>query len=215
MSAETVPVKEEAEEVSAPVEAVKEPVEAVEESSSQEEGKEEVAQKETNVPLHALQKERKKRQELEIELRLLKEQQAKPAASPQEDESRYEAVTKEELGNSQKSIIRAVEERAWIKDFPERAAEVNEKLGEFLKQRPNLASAIESSTNRYEEAWELMDKLSPKQKSALRPVASAKKDAPGSPSSVPKAAAINQAVDFSGMTDAEFNTWRQQKRKKR
>jgi len=215
MSAETVPVKEETEEVSAPIEAVKEPVEAVEESSSQEEEKEEIAQKETNVPLHALQKERKKRQELEIELRLLKEQQTKPVTPPQEDESRYEAVTKEELGNSQKNIIRAVEERAWIKDFPERAAEVNEKLGEFLKQRPNLASAIEGSTNRYEEAWELMDKLSPKQKAALRPTVSAKKDAPGSPSSVPKAAAINQAVDFSAMTDQEFNAWRQQKRKKR
>jgi hypothetical protein len=211
MTTETVPVKDE----SPKEEAAEQPVEQVVVEATPE-GVIEEQIKEQHVPLSALQKERRKRQELEMELKWHKEQaQAKPAPAPEPDDSRYEAATKEDLGKTQNQIIRAVEERKWIKENPERAEEVNEKLAEFLKQRPNLAAAIEGATNRYEEAWELMDKLTPKQKMALKPAAVVKKDAPGSPGSVPKAAALNQAVDVMTMTDSEFESWRQSQRKRR
>jgi hypothetical protein len=207
MSTETVPVEQEKEPViEAPVEQAQESVAEAPEAPAQEE--------EQKVPLSALQKERRKRQEIEQELRWHKEQNA-PKPQPQEpDESRFEAVTKEELGTVRKQIKREFQEEDWVKENPEKAEEVNERLAEFLKQRPNLAPAIEGAVNRYSEAWTLMNALSPKQKAALKP-SQQRKDAPGSPAAVPKAAALNQVVDFSNMSDEEFNAWRKGKRKKR
>jgi len=208
MSTETVPVQEET------IQEVVDPAVEQEQPEAESIAQEEI--REEQVPLSALQKERRKRQEMEHELRWHKEQMmAKKAEVDQEpDESLYESVTKEDLGKVKKQLFREVEESNWIKSNPERAAEINDRLPEFLKQRPNLASAIEGATNRYEEAWELMDKLSPRQKAALRnPVV--KKDAPGNPAAVPKAAAMNQAVDFMQMSDSEFNAWRKSQVKRR
>lgn len=193
---------------------VEQPVEPDVEQSAEEPT--EVQPKEQHVPLSALQKERRKRQEIEMELRWHKEQaQQRAVPAPEPDDTRYEAATKEDLGKTQLQVIRAVEERTWIKQNPEKTEEVNEKLPEFLKQRPNLTAAIEAATNRYEEAWELMDKLTPKQKTALKTAVAPKRDAPGSPSAVPKAAGLNQAVDIMGMTDPEYFAWRKAQQRKR
>jgi CRISPR/Cas system CSM-associated protein Csm2 small subunit len=207
MTTETEPVKEEpvVEPVETPV--VEQPEVEQEANVEQEEVKEQ------HVPLSALQKERRKRQEIEQELRTLREERVSKPSEP--DDAQYEAATKADLGKARQQIIRDVQENTWIKENPERANEVNEKLAEFLKQRPNLAAAIEGATNRYEEAWELMDKLTPKQKSALKTATVTKKDTPGSPGSVPKAAALNQAVDVMSMTDAEFEAYRTSKRQRR
>lgn len=207
MSAETVPVQNE---------VVEEVVEIVEEQAQQAESPVQEQPKEEHVPLSALQKERRKRQEIEQELRWHKEQMMarKPEPAPEPDESLFEAATKEDLGKVKQQVFREVQESTWIKTNPEKAAEINEKLAEFLKQRPNLARAIEDAPNRYEEAWTLMDALTPKQKAALRP-SPIKKDSPGNPAAVPKAAAMNQTVDVMNMTDSEFNAWRQSQRKRR
>lgn len=175
---------------------------------------EDVAQdnvQEKHVPLSALQKERRKRQELELELQYAREQQRK-AVEP--DESQYESVTRADLGKNNNDILRQVEEKFWIKNNPEKYQRLNENLEEFLRQKPHLAEALKHAPNRWEEAWELMNALTPKQQQQLKanPV---KKDAPGSPSSVPKAAAINQAVDVMSMSDAEFASWRQSQKKRR
>jgi hypothetical protein len=188
----------------------------VEEAPVIEKDVEEKVLEETQVPLFALQKERRKRQELELENKWLKEQQQK-APEPEPDESRFESVTKEDLTKHEAQILRKVQEGTWIKDNPERFQKVNELLPEFLKRRPNLAAAIEGATNRYEEAWELMDKLSPKEQQVIRKAAQApvKKEAPASPTQVPKGAALDQAVDVMNMTDEEYSAWRQSKRQRR
>ena len=208
MSADTGPVQDVVVE-----EAVEQPV-MQEEQHADAPVQEQI--REENVPLAALQKERRKRQEVEQELRWHKDQMMakKPEPDHESYESLLEAATKEDLVKVKQQVIRDVQESAWIKANPEKVADINDKLSEFLKQRPNLASAIEAASNRYEEAWELMDKLSPKQKLALK-AAPLKKDAPGNPASVPKAAAINQVLDFSSMSDSEFNAWRQSKQKRR
>ena len=219
MSAETVPVqdREVDEQEDAPIQS---PIEAADENQEAQ-APERAAPKEEHVPLSALQKERRKRQEIEQELRWHKEQMMRQtAAAPQEpDESLQEPTTREELGkfkqDFKKEVKREVFETEWIKQNPERVAEINDKLPEFLKQRPHLARAIEDAPNRYEEAWLLMDALTPKQKAALRPAPLPKKDAPGNPGSSPKAAAMNQSVDVMSMTDSEFNAWRQSQRKRR
>jgi len=163
-------------------------------------------QEETQVPLHALQKERRKRQEAEERIRLYEEQKLAEA----DDSSRYDSATKEDLGKTQEETLRIIEERKWARDNPELFQKINDELPGFLKRSPNLASAIESATNRYEEAWELMSALTPKQQKQLSQAK--KQEAPGSPSGIPKAAAMSDAVDLMSMSDAEFNAWRKEKR---
>lgn len=188
---------------------------AIEQSAEDQPAPVQEAPQEERVPLSALQKERRKRQEMEQELRWHKEQMmASRQPAPEPDETLYEAATKEDLGKAEQKIVRSVEERTWIRQNPDKVSDINEKLAEFLKQRPHLASAIENAPNRYEEAWELMDKLTPKQKAALRP-APPRRDAPGNPAAIPKAAAMNQSLDVMSMSDSEFNAWRNSHRKRR
>lgn len=166
------------------------------------------------VPLSALQKERKKRQELELELQWERKRQA-PVEQPIEDNSKYESATKADLTFTHQQVIRDVEERMWMRNNPEKYEKINEYLPQFLKQRPNLASAINSAPNRYEEAYTLMEALTPKQQQALTKAPVPKKEAPGSPTGVPKAAAMNQAIDVMSMSDSEFATWRQSQKRRR
>jgi len=177
---------------------------------------------ERHVPLSAVQKERKRRQEAEassqraqIELQYYKEQMNKKTSEPEEeDEAQYESVTRAEAKQNAKQIkedtMREIEERIWVKSNPEKKRMVDEDLAQFLQQRPNLAGAVAAASNRYEEAYTLMQALTPRQQSALKP--QAKKQAPGSPTGVPKAAGVNQAVDVMQMSDEEYRAWRQTKR---
>lgn len=206
MSAETVSEQTEVVEQ----EVIEQPQEVYEQTDLVEQAEAPEPREET-VPLTALQKERRKRQDAEQELRYWKEQQSKPQ---EPDESLYEAATREDLGKAEAKIIQQVEERSWIKQNPERADYVNENLTEFLKRKPHLALAIEKAPNRYEEAWELMNALTPKQREALKPSAP-KRVAPGSPAAVPKATAMNESLDFGSMSDKEFNEWRASKRRRR
>ena len=195
-----------------------EPVATDEQVVENQEAQAEEPIKEQNVPLSALQKERRKRQDAEQELKVYREHQLKQVQQQvpvEEDESQYEPVTKAELKKQQVQMMRDVEEKSWIRQNPEKAEVINEKLANFLKKRPNLAAAIEAAPNRYEEAWELMDKLSPKQKAALTSPQATKKVTPNSPSGSPKAAGINQAVDLMNMSDSEFAAWRKTKRSHR
>lgn len=202
MDEDTVIPPEENVEVALPV---SEPVDDVQDKTSKEE----------QVPLAALRRERLKRQELEIENRLLREQSAKAQPQEQNEDTQYESATKGDLGRTAKDVVRQVEERLWIKNNPDKYERVNELLPEFLKRRPNLASAIDTASNRYEEAWELMDKLTPKEQKQLRAPPAPKKEAPGSPTGSPKASALTEAVDVMSMSDADFARWRQSKRRTR
>lgn len=196
----------------------------IEGAEDQEQEVEQEVEKEQQVPLAALQKERRKRQEAEQRARLFEEIQtrqmsAQPKQEPEDDDS-YETTTRGELkstvSKTKQETIQGVMEAIWVKDNPDKVNDVNEKLEALLKQRPNLKLAIEAAPNRYEEAWTLINALSPKQKQALTKTQTAiKKAAPGSPNAVPKAAGINQAVDLSSMSDTEFNAWRAERRKAR
>jgi hypothetical protein len=200
-----------------------EPIEQIVEAAQAEQNEvpesveHEEPQKKTMIPLSVAQKLREQKRELELELQWERQRNAQiqqQAQKPvEEDSSRYESATREEVARSQNETIRAVEERLWIKANPEKFEYINEHLPKFLKQRPNLTTAIDLASNRYEEAFELMDKLTPKQKQQLvKPTQSVKKDAPNSPSAVPKAAALNEAVDVMSMSDSEFMKWKQSKK---
>ncbi len=208
MEEESVPLQEEqakAEEV----------VESMLQDVAEEPQPEVKEQEEKRVPLSALQKERKKRQEVEMQLEWERQQRNQTQQPPkEEDTSKYESATKEDLSRAQQEAVRIIEEKIWKKNNPEKFQQVDEFLEEFLNQRPNLRSAIRDATNRYEEAWTLMEALTPKQRQQIKSPPP-KKEAPGSPASVPKGASLNQAVDLMGMSDQEFNAWRQSQKRRR
>jgi hypothetical protein len=177
----------------------------------------------TMIPLSVAQRLRERKRELELELQWekqersrLQQQYSQSQAPKEDDNARYESATREDLSKSQNEIVRIVEEKRWIKENPEAYEIVNERLPQFLKQRPNLASAIDQATNRYEEAYVLMKALSPKQQTQLAKSAAptARKEAPNSPGGVPKAAALNQAVDVMQMSDSEFTAWRKSQKRR-
>lgn len=173
-------------------------------------------EKSIQVPLSALQKERKKRQEAELRAEYLEKNQQKASyKEPEEDNSEYESATKADLHSFQRSTLREMEERFWIKQNPEKYEKINDFLPKFLKERPNLASAINDATNRYEEAFTLMDALTPKQQQNTLRSAGQKRVAPNSPSNIPKSASLSDAVDVMSMSDAEFSKWKADKRKRR
>jgi len=193
-------------------EVQEEAVESVEEEVVEEE-------KEQKVPLSALQKERKKRQDWEQRAKLYEQKEAmqmqeKTSSQSDENEDEYETATVAQVKSAEKKIIQTVTENLWCKEHPEKVTEVDEKLEEFLKQKPHLKYAIEAAPNRYEEAWTLLNALTPRQKAALKPNVGVKKPAPNSPSAVPKATGVNQVVDVMNMTDAEFSKWRASKIKR-
>lgn len=203
MSADTVPAEESVEEAN----AVEQPV-AIEE------------QKEEQVPLKVLKKERKKRQEAELKAQWNEQrlQELMNSQPKQEDMSQYENVTKGELKNysqqERQQIIQQIKEEDWMKSNPEKIDIIDEKLPELLKQKPHLSYAIMHSTNRYEEAWEQLMGHSKVNMARQQPVRKESK-APGSPANMPKSAGVNQAVDLMKLSDAEFNEWRKQQRRRR
>ena len=189
-------------------EVIEQVVEGMQEVSEQHE-QESREVEEKQVPLSALQKMRKRAQEAEMRAEILEKYQQQPKQQePEEDLRRYESATIADLERVQEQSVRIAEERFWIRQNQERYEYVNENLDKFLKQRPNLAHAINSASNRYEEAWTLMEALSPKQRKQMVAPSPVKKEAPNSPSGVPKAAAMNQAVDLMSMSDKEFAEWR-------
>ena len=203
--------------VAPPEEIVQDMVDSVEqpEEAQAEVEQEQESVKEETVPLAAHIKLRRQKQELQQELEWERQRAQQSQAPQEEDLSKYESATREDLARTQEEAIRAVEERLWIRQNPERYEKVNEDLQQFLKQRPNLASAISSAPNRWEEAYTLMEALTPRQQKQLKEAASPKKDAPNSPSGVPKAASMNQGVDVMNMSDSEFAAWRNSQKKRR
>lgn len=202
---------------------IAEPIEQImEEAQPQpEEAQEEIegdsTPKKTMIPLSVAQKLREQKRDLELQLQWERQRNAQAATQkpPEEDNSRYESATREDLSKAQEEAIRVIEERLWIKSNPEKYEKVNDFLPNFLKQRPNLASAINSATNRYEEAYTLMEALTPKQQQQIKAVAAPKKEAPNAPTGIPKAAAMNQTVDVMSMSDTEFAAWRQSQKRRR
>jgi len=173
---------------------------------------------EKQVPLSAHQKERRKRQEADARAKYAEEQLQK-YTQPQQAEDDYVSVTRREFNErtaaSNQQVVRTVLETSWRKQNPDLYEVVNEKLPELLQKKPNLAYAIASSENRYEEAWELIKSFqTPAGKQTLAKVPQ-KKDAPLSPSSVPKSQGINTTMDVMNMSDDDFNKWRRSKKTSR
>ena len=196
-------------------ENVQEESQIEEESTVVEPVAEEVQEKQ--VPLSALVKERRKRQEIEQENKAYRDlniKKLRDEVDPVDEESQYEPVTKADFEKQKFGMLQAVEENLWIKSNPEKAQIVNEKLTDFLNTKPHLKGALNQCVNRYEEAWDWLERYTDKPKAAIKQ-APVKRESPGSPSAVPKGAGLNQSIDVMSMNDKDFNAWRSSQRKRR
>ncbi len=195
------------EEVVSPQEIAQDVVQDMQADQHEPAPAQEMVEQEERVPLSKYIKERRRRQELEQEIALARQ---KPK---EDDSSMYETASKHDLNMTQQEIIRVVEERQWIKNNPEKHDRLTQNLEEFLRQRPHLAEAIKHAPNRWEEAYTLMEALTPRQAPIKKE--QMKKQAPNAPTTVPKGASVNEAVDVMNMSDAEYQAWRASKKKRR
>jgi hypothetical protein len=192
--APAVPVSEEQEVVEQP-----EPSEAPE------------APKERTVPLEALEAERKKRQELEAQNRVLQEFMVKSKAEEKKaeevDEDPGEFMTKAEfkkrLEKATATQKRELLEEAFCSAKPEAIELINRHLETIIKRKPWLAQTIETAQNRYARAYEIVQDYMPKEEpSPVQKLKNPKDDAkrivensqkPGNPAAMAKPANMSGA----------------------
>ena len=155
------------------------------------------------VPLEALEKERKKRQEAEVQARLYEElvkraqeEKKAPAEDSEDDEELvnrkdlkqfHQRLTQEEFA----AIKREVAEETFKESRPEAVKMVNDHLKDILEKKPWLADSIQNAPNRYARAYEIVQDYMPQVKQATSKSQEAKKiienaSKPGSPAAAGK-----------------------------
>jgi len=168
------------------------------EQESEEVAQNEVQEQPRTVPLEALEAERRKRQELEMQVRAM--QASKPQEEEEEDDEEF--ITKAELKRRLKEATfgnkREVLEESYCLSNPKAVELINKHLEGIIKSKPWLAQSIESAPNRYARAYEIVEAFGPKEEVASAkkfrdPQAEAKKivensQKPGNPSTIAKPA---------------------------
>jgi hypothetical protein len=182
------------------------------------------------VPLEALEAERRKRQDIEAQNRLLQDyvnriQQPKdePATKSEDDE---DLVNKRDLKQFRQKLTseefatmkREIAEETFKEVNPEAIRQINANLKEILERKPWLAKSIEDSSNRYARAYEIVQDYAPalqtkksQSNDAHRIVENSKK--PGSPVSVGKTPNLSGADYLKSIAGTkEFQDYRQKVR---
>lgn len=200
-----------------------EPVSEVEEK---EQADEQQTESPRQVPLEALQAERKKRQEIESNFHAYKElverldREKAQKQEPEEDEE--ELVSKRDLKAFQKNLTteqfaalkRDIAEETYKESNPQAIKEINTHLKQILEQKPWLADTIEKATNRYARAYEIVNDYrslvttqNVQKKQAEKIIDNAKK--PGNPASTAKASQLSGADYLKSIAGTgEFRDYR-------
>ena len=187
-----------------------------------------VQEPQRTVPLEALEAERRKRKELEVQNRTLQEfmmkskEQQKPIDDSEDDDDEFitKAEMKSRLTKATFSQKREVLEEAFCEAKPEAVELINKHLEALIKRKPWLAPTIESAPNRYARAYEIVqdympqeEKIAPAQKFS-RPQADAKKivensQKPGNPATIAKASPGSNLDNLKAMQGKpEFREYR-------
>lgn len=183
------------------------------------------------VPLEALEAERRKRQDAEAQARLYQElakraeeaQKQNPAEEePSEDDEEYvnrgdlkrfhQKLTKDELA----ALKRDIAEETFKDSRPEAIKAINSHLKEILERKPWLADSIERAPNRYARAYEIVQDFMPQVTSSREKATEAKKivenaQKPGSPIGVGKSQQLSGADYLKSIAGTkEFSDYRKQ-----
>lgn len=161
------------------------------------------------VPLQALEAERRKRQDLEAQNRVLQEYMLKSKGEvkePEDEEDEEEFITKAELKRRLEKTTfsqkRELLEEAYCSAKPEAVEQINKHLESIIKRKPWLAQTIESAPNRYARAYEIVQDYAPKEETSTSKFRDHKADAkkivensqkPGNPATIAKSAQSSNA----------------------
>ena len=153
------------------------------------------------VPLQALEAERRKRQDLEAQVRAMQASQSEP-----DDEDEEEFITKAEMNARLKAATfgnrREILEESFCDSNPKAVELINQHLKEIINRKPWLAQTIESAPNRYARAYEIVQDYMPKDQAVSDRLKQSKDDArrivdnskkPLSPVTVAKASQASNA----------------------
>ena len=159
------------------------------------------------VPLEALEAERRKRKEAEAQNKalqdyMLKSKQTSETAQDEDDEEEY--MTKAEFKKRSFAQKREVLEEAFCSSNPVAVQEINKNLEEIIKQKPWLAQTIENSPNRYARAYEIVQAFKPKEKEELNAYKSVKTDVKRIVENSKKPVSTNSISKSSTMNNAEY-----------
>lgn len=206
------------------VEAAAQP--QVETSEAQhEQGSEQSGSQDQHVPLSALQSERAQRQQVQEELRMIKDHLAllqanQPQKSKPEDE--FEGLDDADVmtvGEFKKMTSKltnqfsmSIEELKMVQKYPDYQEVISKYLPEVIKNNPGLKNTLQK-TQDYELAYYLAknsdtfrseNKRSKKNADAQRIVENSQKA--GNLSSMGSTSPISQAKRYKDMSDVEFRT---------
>lgn len=176
------------------------------------------------VPLEALEAERRKRQEYETRIRVYEEmmQRQKSQPEPEPDEDLEELVSKGDLKKFEKHLTseqffvlkREIAEETFKETRPDAIKEINAHLKEILERKPWLAETIEKATNRYARAFEIVQDYKPQvsaRKEVTRTVDKMVENSkkPGSPASMGKSQQLSGADYLKSIAGtSEFKEYR-------
>jgi len=210
----------------------KKEAEPVSEESAQslEEGQTESKEPTRQVPLEALEAERRKRQDAEAQARVYQDlvKRAEEAKSQKmeeessEDDEEYvnrgelkkfhQKLTKEELS----ALKREIAEETYKDTKPEAIKAINSHLKEILERKPWLAETIASAPNRYARAYEIVNDYMPQVAEKKSQSTEAKKmvenaQKPGSPIGVGKSQKLSGSDYLKSIAGTkEFSDYRKQ-----
>jgi len=181
------------------------------------------AQHEQNVPLSALQSERAKRQQMEDELRMIKEHLALSnvrQSQPQKPKDDFEGLEdgdvmtvgefKKLSGNMANQFKMTIEELRMAQKHPDYQEVILKYLPDIFEKNPGIQASLQK-TQDYElayylaknsEAYKADTKRSKKSADAQRIVENSSKA--GSLSSMGSTSPISQAKRYKDMSDADF-----------
>jgi len=193
-------------------------------SEAQSDSQPEQAPEEQHVPLAALQSERAQRQQIQDELKMMKEHlaliQARQSTQSQPTKDEFDGLSDDDVltvGEAKKFLDKmnkqyqgSLEELKTTQRHPDYQEIVTNYLPDVIKQNPKLANTLQM-TQDYELAYYLAKnsdkykadhKRAKKNSDAERMVQNASQ--PGSLSSVSQTSPINQAKRYKDMSDEEF-----------
>lgn len=188
------------------------------ESVQEEQQVTEVKEEKRQVPLDALEAERKKRQDAEYQAKWYQQQMAtlqQQQPQKQDDEDEYTKQIKAEIRRDISLENQTKVEGQYLAEHPEVAEAIQTKLGPILQKKPHLSYAIQNADNRYAEAIDIIEKYSPKVASdSVKKKIEQNQTMPGSPASTGKSGGVSKSEMLNRMrkNKREFSQYRAQLR---
>ncbi|MEN8236132.1 MAG: hypothetical protein ABFQ95_01065 [Pseudomonadota bacterium] len=200
-------------------EAVAEAETTQEAPQAQETQTEEPKEEKKQVPLDALQAERKKRQDAEYQAKWYQQQMAafqqKQTQPEADDEDEYTKQIKSELRQELRQDYQNRVEKQYLANNPQAAEAIEAHLQSILTSKPHLSYSIQYAENRYEAAMDIIEKYSPKAASdSVKKKIEQSQKMPGSPASTGKSGGVGKSemLDRMKKNKKEFSQYRAQLR---